>query len=138
MPGLTISNELISRDEGLHRDFACLLYSKLQNKLSVECVHDLVCEAVELEKEFVCESLPVSLLGINANLMCEYIEYVADHLLSSLGVQKFYMTGNPFDWMESISLEGKTDFFSRRVGEYKKAGVMATAEERQFSIDAEF
>ena len=138
MPGLTFSNELISRDEGLHRDFACLLYSKLENKLSVECVHDLVCEAVELEKEFVCESLPVSLLGINAKLMCEYIEFVADHLLSSLGVHKFYLTANPFDWMEAISLEGKTNFFEKRVGEYQKAGVMATAEGRQFSIDAEF
>ena len=138
MPGLTFSNELISRDEGLHRDFACLLYSKLDHKLSVECVHDLVCEAVELEKEFVCESLPVNLLGINANLMCEYIEYVADHLLSSLGVHKFYLTANPFDWMESISLEGKTNFFEKRVGEYQKAGVMATAEERLFSVDAEF
>ena len=138
MPGLTFSNELISRDEGLHRDFACLLYSKLDHKLSVECVHALVCEAVELEKEFVCESLPVSLLGINGNLMCEYIEFVADHLLSSLGVQKFFMTANPFDWMESISLEGKSNFFERRVGEYQKAGVMATAEGRQFSVDAEF
>ena len=138
MPGLTFSNELISRDEGLHRDFACLLYSKLENKLSVECVHALVCEAVELENQFVCESLPVSLLGINANLMCEYIEFVADHLLSSLGVQKFYMTCNPFDWMESISLEGKTNFFEKHVGEYQKAGVMSTAAERQFSVDAEF
>ena len=138
MPGLTFSNELISRDEGLHRDFACLLYSKLENKLSADCVHDLVCEAVELEKEFVCESLPVSLLGINADLMCEYIEFVADHLLSSLGVQKFFMACNPFDWMEAISLEGKTNFFEKRVGEYQKAGVMATAEERQFSVDTEF
>ena len=114
------------------------MYSKLENKLSVGCVHDLVCEAVELEKEFVCESLPVSLLGINASLMCEYIEFVADHLLSSLGVHKFYLTPNPFDWMEAISLEGKTNFFEKRVGEYQKAGVMATAEGRQFSVDAEF
>ena len=138
MPGLTFSDELISRDEGLHRDFACLLYNKLENNLSAECVHDLVCEAVELKKEFVCESLPVNLLGINANPMCKYIEFVADHLLSSLGVHNFYLTANPFDWMESISLEGKTNFVSRRVGEYQKAGVMFTAEERQFSIDVEF
>ena len=104
----------------------------------MECVHELVCEAVELEKEFGCEYLPNNLIGINANLMCEYIEFVADHLLISLGVQKFYMTCNPFDWMESISLEGKTIFFERRVGEYQKSDVMATAEERLFSVDAEF
>ena len=86
----------------------------------------------------MCESLPVNLLGINANLMCVYIEYVADHLLSSLGVHKFYLIANPFDWMEMISLEGKTNFFEKRVGEYQKADVMANAEERQLSIDAEF
>ena len=138
MPGLVLSNSFISRDEGLHRDFACLLYSKLENKLTTEEVHDLVCQAVELEKEFVSESLPVNLLGINCDMMCEYIEFVADHLLSSLGVQKFYFTVNPFDWMENISLESRVNFFENRNDSYQLAGVMASAEERQVRFDVEF
>ena len=106
------------------------LVQQARKKLSVECVHGLVCEAVELEKQFVSESLPVNLPGINVGLMCEYIEFVADHLLSSLGVQRLYMTCNPVDWMEAISLEGEINFFEKHVGEYQKAGVVANAEER--------
>merc|ERR1719272_1570559 len=138
MPGLTFSNELISRDEGMHCDFACLLYSMLENKLSDEKVHAIIGEAVMYEKEFVTEALPVNLIGINCDMMCQYIEFVADHLLMSLGVPKLYNTTNPFDWMEMISLEGKTNFFEKRVGEYQKAGVMSAAEGNMFSLDADF
>jgi ribonucleoside-diphosphate reductase beta chain len=105
MPGLTFSNELISRDEGLHRDFACLLYGMLENKLPEERVLEIVANAVEMEKEFVTEALPVNLIGINAGMMCQYIEFVADHLIASLGIEKYFNTANPFDWMELISLE---------------------------------
>ena len=139
MPGLTFSNELISRDEGLHRDFACLLYGMLEKKLPEERVKEIVMDAVSMEKEFVTEALPVNLIGINAGMMVEYIEFVADHLLGSLGLEKHYNTPNPFDWMEMISLEGKTNFFEKRVGEYAKAGVMADAkEDNMFSLDADF
>jgi ribonucleoside-diphosphate reductase subunit M2 len=126
MPGLTFSNELISRDEGLHRDFACLLYSHLNAKLDTEVVVQIVAEAVEIEKEFVCDSLPVSLIGMNKDLMSQYIEFVADHLLATLGLPKVYNVVNPFDWMELISLQGKTNFFEKRVADYQKAGVMAS------------
>jgi len=142
MPGLTFSNELISRDEGLHRDFACLLYSLLQNHLDESTILQIVREAVEIEREFICEALPVSLIGMNKALMSQYIEFVADHLLVSLGQMKYYHTQNPFDWMELISLQGKTNFFEKRVGEYQKAGVMAsltgTQQEHVFSIDEDF
>jgi ribonucleoside-diphosphate reductase beta chain len=138
MPGLTFSNELISRDEGMHRDFACLLYSKLENKLVEDRIHAIIGEAVDYEKEFVTEALPVALIGINGRLMSQYIEFVADHLLASLGVTKLYGTANPFDWMEMISLEGRTNFFEKRVGEYRKAGVGSTAAENRFALDAEF
>jgi ribonucleoside-diphosphate reductase beta chain len=138
MPGLTFSNELISRDEGMHRDFACLLYSMLELKLSEERVHEIISDAVKHEKEFVMEALPVNLIGINCLMMSEYIEFIADHLLASLGVSKLYNTVNPFDWMEMISLEGKTNFFEKRVGEYQKAGVMNTKEENSFLLDADF
>jgi len=138
MPGLTFSNELISRDEGLHRDFACLLYGMLENKLPEERVLEIVKNAVEMEKEFVTEALPVNLIGINAGMMCEYIEFVADHLIGSLGLDKHYNTANPFDWMEMISLEGKTNFFEKRVGEYAKAGVMSEAADNMFDLDADF
>jgi len=138
MPGLTFSNELISRDEGLHRDFACLLYGMLENKLPEERVLEIVKNAVEMEKEFVTEALPVNLIGINAGMMCEYIEFVADHLIGSLGIDKHYNTANPFDWMEMISLEGKTNFFEKRVGEYAKAGVMSEAADNMFDLDADF
>jgi len=139
MPGLTFSNELISRDEGLHRDFACLLYSMLEKKLPEDRLLEIVRDAVEMEKEFVTEALPVNLIGINNVMMCQYIEFVADHLLGSLGLAKVYNTANPFDWMEMISLEGKTNFFEKRVGEYAKAGLMnESKEESMFTLDADF
>jgi ribonucleoside-diphosphate reductase subunit M2 len=120
MPGLTFSNELISRDEGLHCDFACLLYSLMDHKLDPERVTEIVTEAVAIEKEFVTEALPVGLIGMNADLMAVYIEFVADRLLVALGCDKVYNAANPFDWMETISLEGKTNFFEKRVGDYSK------------------
>lgn len=138
MPGLTFSNELISRDEGLHRDFACLLFDMIENKPSQETVHLIIKNAVEIEKEFVTEALPVSLIGMNANMMSQYIEYVADHLLVSLGCKKLYNAANPFDWMELISMQGKTNFFEKRVGDYQKAGVMAEKEMSLFSLDEDF
>ena len=124
MPGLSFSNELISRDEGLHCDFACLLYSQLENKLNPEQVAEIIINAVEIEKEFVSDALPVRLIGMNANLMCQYIEFVADRLLLSLGCAKHFNVTNPFDFMELISLQGKTNFFEKRVAEYQKSGVM--------------
>ena len=139
MPGLTFSNELISRDEGLHTDFACLMYKHLVNKLSEKRVLQIVCEAVEIEIEFLTEALPCRLIGMNGDLMSQYIKYVADRLLLELGCNKVYNVENPFDFMENISLDGKTNFFEKRVGEYQKAGVMtANAEDRQFNLDADF
>jgi ribonucleoside-diphosphate reductase beta chain len=126
MPGLTFSNELISRDEGLHRDFACMLYTDhIRNKMPEEQVYGIIRDAVEIEQEFVTDALPVSLIGMNANLMKQYIEFVADHLLVTLGLQKVYNVTNPFDFMDMISLQGKTNFFEKRVGEYQKSAVMA-------------
>lgn len=125
MPGLTFSNELISRDEGLHADFACLLYSMLKNKLPETVVRDIIVGAVDVEREFICEALPCALIGMNCDLMTQYIEFVADRLLVSLGCKKHYGKSNPFAWMELISLQGKTNFFEKRVGEYQKSGVMA-------------
>ena len=118
MPGLCHSNELISRDEGLHTQFAVLMYSMLKNKPDNEIVLSIIMEAVDLEKEFITESLPCDLIGMNMNLMKQYIEYVADRLLSMLGIPKIYNSTNPFDWMELISIQGKTNFFEKRVGEY--------------------
>ena len=138
MPGLTFSNELISRDEGLHTDFACLMYSHLANKLPEERVKLIVCEAVEIEIEFLTEALPCALIGMNGDLMEIYIKYVADRLLVELGCDKEYNVENPFDFMENISLDGKTNFFEKRVGEYQKAGVMSKAEDRVFSVDVDF
>ncbi len=139
MPGLTFSNELISRDEGLHRDFACLLYTKhIKNQLPEEQVYTIIKDAVEIEKEFVSDALPVSLIGMNAPQMCQYIEFVADHLLESLNLQKVYNATNPFDFMDLISLQGKTNFFEKRVGEYQKAGVTADKEKMNFSLDEDF
>ena len=146
MPGLTFSNELISRDEGLHCSFACQLYSKLRRKLSEEKIHELIGEAVEVEKAFVCDALPVSLIGMNAPLMSQYIEFVADRLLLDLGYRPLFGSKNPFDWMDMISLEGKTNFFEKRVGEYQKSGVMASLQDesaslhnrKTLSFDAEF
>ena len=144
MPGLTFSNELISRDEGMHCDFACLLYAMLQEQLPDEKVHAIVRDAVEHEKEFLCEALPVDLIGMNGRMMSQYIEFVADRLLVALGAPKLYNSTNPFDWMELISLQGKTNFFEKRVGEYQKAGVMASLDNKEnpqnndFALDADF
>lgn len=138
MPGLTFSNELISRDEGLHCDFACLLYASLENKLSVSRVTEIIKDAVEIEKEFVTDSLPVRLIGMNADMMRQYIEFVADRLLQALGCQKVYNAINPFDFMELISLQGKTNFFEKRVAEYQKSGVLGNKEDNMFSLDEEF
>jgi len=140
MPGLCFSNELISRDEGLHCDFACLLFNKLQNKPSSETVKQIICEAVECEKQFTTDSLPVSLIGMNATLMQQYIEFVADRLLNELIGERVYNAKNPFDWMELISLDGKTNFFEKRVGEYQKAGLMSENREQnhEFTMDADF
>lgn len=122
MPGLGFSNELISRDEGLHCMFACLLHNKyVQNKVSTDRITQIICEAVEIEKEFITESLPVSLIGMNAKLMAQYIEYVADFWLVELGCQKFYKSENPFDFMDMLSLQSKSNFFEKRVSEYQKA-----------------
>jgi ribonucleoside-diphosphate reductase beta chain len=137
MPGLAQSNELISRDEGLHTDFACLLYSMLVNKLSQQEIEDIICNAVEVEKEFVVDALPVSLIGMNSKLMTQYIEFVADHLLNSLGYDKVYKVENPFSFMDMISLQGKTNFFERRVSEYTRAGVGVAREEQVFSSNAD-
>lgn len=139
MPGLSFSNELISRDEGMHCDFACLLYNQhIENKLPKETIRDIITEAVEIEKIFVTDSIPVALIGMNANLMCDYIEFVADRLLVSLGNEKVYFKDNPFAWMDLISMQGKTNFFEKRVGDYQKAGVTAGHEKKVFTIDEEF
>merc|ERR1719413_338116 len=141
MPGLTFSNELISRDEGLHAEFACLVYSMLQNRLPEAIVHDLIRGAVAAERAFISDALPCDLIGMNSEMMTKYIEFVADRLLTSLGHPKIFESQNPFDWMELISLQGKTNFFEKRVGEYQKAGVLAAAggETTQgFSLDADF
>jgi ribonucleoside-diphosphate reductase beta chain len=139
MPGLTFSNELISRDEGLHMEFAVLLYNNhLINKLPKEKVQHIITTAVEIEKEFVTESLPVRLIGMNADLMSQYIEFVADRLLVELGNDKVYNATNPFDFMDMINLQGKTNFFEKRVGEYQKAGVKSGTDDQKFSLDADF
>jgi ribonucleoside-diphosphate reductase beta chain len=139
MPGLTFSNELISRDEGLHCDFACMLYNNhLVNKLPKEEVQKIIADAVEIEKEFVTESLPVRLIGMNSDLMSQYIEFVADRLLTELGNDKIYNTSNPFDFMDMINLQGKTNFFEKRVGEYQKAGVLNNENNTTFSLDSDF
>jgi ribonucleoside-diphosphate reductase beta chain len=140
MPGLSFSNELISRDEGLHCDFACLLYTRhIKNQLPKEKVTEIITNAVSIEKEFVSEAIPVKLIGMNADLMCQYIEFVADRLLQALDCPKFYNASNPFDFMEMISLQGKTNFFEKRVAEYQKAGVMSNKEENNvFKLDEDF
>jgi len=146
MPGLTFSNELISRDEGLHAEFACTVYGMLQHRLPEDVVHDIVRAAVEVERGFVCEALPCDLIGMNSELMTRYIEFVADRLLTALGHTKLFGASNPFDWMELISLQGKTNFFEKRVGEYQKAGVMSSVanredgreEARGFALDVDF
>lgn len=139
MPGLTFSNELISRDEGLHCDFACLLYTEhIKHQLDPQKVYEIILDAVKIEQEFVTDALPVSLIGMNASLMSQYIEFVADRLLLALGLQKHYNATNPFDFMELISLQGKTNFFEKRVAEYQKAGVMSEKETAKFALDEDF
>ena len=160
MPGLCFSNELISRDEGLHCDFACLLYARLVNKLPEGRITEIVSGAVEIEEasptlplaflevslvylnvslqEFVVDTLPVDLIGMNNKLMCEYIEFCADRLLQALGCGKRYKAQNPFEWMVAISLQGKTNFFEKRVGEYAKAGVGVCENERVFDLGVDF
>ena len=138
MPGLCFSNELISRDEGLHCDFACLLYSKLKNQLPEERIIEIITNAVEIEKEFVSDALPVELIGMNSRLMCTYIEFCADRLLVALGCKRHYNVKNPFEWMEMISLQGKTNFFEKRVGEYAKASVGVSKSLQFFTLDADF
>lgn len=139
MPGLTFSNELISRDEGMHMEFAVMLYNDhLKNKLPKEEIEEIITTAVDIEREFVTESLPVKLIGMNADLMSQYIEFVADRLLVELGNQKVYNVTNPFDFMDMINLQGKTNFFEKRVGEYQKAGVLGGTEKQTFSLDEDF
>lgn len=144
MPGLTFSNELISRDEGLHCDFACMLYNQLQKtKLPEKTVHEIIRDAVSIEKEFVCDAIPCALIGMNSGMMSQYIEFCADRLIDALGCKKIYNVTNPFEWMEMISLQGKTNFFEKRVGEYQKAGVMSSKDGAQedrhgFSLDCDF
>jgi ribonucleotide reductase beta subunit family protein with ferritin-like domain len=138
LPGLTLSNEFISRDEGLHTDFACLLYSKLNNKLTVEETYSLFIEAVDIEKEFILEAIPCSLIGMNSKLMSQYIEYVSDRLLVQLGYNKLFHTHNPFSFMERISLESKDNFFEKRVSTYALANCGKTADEMKFSMIEDF
>lgn len=142
MPGLSFSNELISRDEGLHCDFACHLYTKhVVNKLSEERIIEIIRDAVAIEQEFVTDAIPVNLIGMNAQLMRQYIEFVADRLLNELIGRKIYGVTNPFDFMEMISLRGKTNFFEKRVAEYQKAGVMKSTEKDEapkFSLNEDF
>lgn len=139
MPGLSFSNELISRDEGMHCDFACLLYNNhIQNKLSDDTIRTIISDAVDIEKEFVSDALPVKLIGMNSDLMCQYIEFVADRLLAALGQKKIFNVENPFPWMDMISLQGKTNFFEKRVGDYQKSGVMTDREKQVFTLDEDF
>merc|ERR1719499_1244851 len=138
MPGLTFSNELISRDEGLHTDFACLMFHHLKAKPSEARIKEIVSSAVELEIEFLTDALPVKLIGMNSDMMTQYIKFVADRLCFALGYKKIYNLKNPFDWMELISLQGKTNFFERRVGEYQKANVMADEGANTISFDMDF
>jgi len=139
MPGLTFSNELISRDEGLHTDFACLMFKHLMNKPSKQRILSIIADAVTIECEFLTEALPVALIGMNNELMVQYIKFVADRLLMELECEKHYKTENPFDFMEAISLEGKTNFFEKRVGEYAKMGVnVKNKDDNKFTLDADF
>jgi ribonucleoside-diphosphate reductase beta chain len=138
LPGLSFSNELISRDEGMHCDFAVLLHNEyLANKVSEERIKEIILSALEIEKEFILESLPVRLIGMNSDLMSQYLEFVTDRLLVELGCPKAFGVENPFDFMTNISLQGKTNFFEKRVGEYQKAGVLNSSE-NAFNLDVEF
>ncbi len=139
MPGLSFSNELISRDEGLHCDFACLLYNNhVVNKMTQKQIEEIIRDAVSIEKEFILDALPVKLIGMNSDLMSQYIEFVADRLLNELGNPKIYNVANPFDFMDMISIQGKSNFFEKRVGEYQKAGVLEGNNSQTFSVDEDF
>jgi ribonucleoside-diphosphate reductase subunit M2 len=138
MPGLCFSNELISQDEGLHCDFACLLYSKLVNRLLESQIVEIISSAVAIEMEFVVDPLPVELIGMNSTMMCNYIKFCADRLLLCLGCNRHFKIGSSFEWMETISLQGKTNFFEKRVGEYSKSGVGVNRADQTFAIDASF
>ena len=139
MPGLTFSNELISRDEGLHTEFACLIYSLLEERLSREVVINILTDAVKIEQEFITVSIPCKMIGMNAELMCQYIEFVADRLLLQLGYDKHYNSENPFPFMEMISMEGKTNFFEKRVADYSKANIaIDNSQSHEISFDADF
>ncbi len=139
MPGLTFSNELISRDEGMHCDFACDIYNNhIVNKLDKSVIQTVIADAVKIEQEFVTDSIPVKLIGMNSEMMCQYIEFVADRLLESLGNKKIYNVENPFPWMDMISLQGKTNFFEKRVGDYQKSGVMTDRDKQVFKLDEDF
>ena len=139
MPGLSFSNELISRDEGLHCDFACHLHNNhLLNKVPEEKIKEIINSALEIEKEFITESLPVDLIGMNSVLMKQYLEFVADRLLSDLKCDKVYNSANPFDFMQNIALENKTNFFEKRVAEYSKSGISADKQEPKLSFSVDF
>jgi ribonucleoside-diphosphate reductase beta chain len=139
MPGLCTSNEFISRDEGMHTDFAALLYRNyIENKLSESEVHSMFAQAIEIEKKFITESIPVSLIGMNSELMGQYLEFTADLLLRDLGYRSLFNSKNPFEWMELIALEGKTNFFEKKVSEYKKPGIGVEASQNAFALDADF
>ena len=138
MPGLISSNELIARDEGMHCDYSIMLYHMLKNKLPQEKIHQMFTEAVETERFFICESLPCSLLGMNADLMEQYIKFVADQLIIKLGYEKLFKVENPFTWMEAISIEGKTNFFEHRPTQYQRADVNNQTKNQAFEISDDF
>ena len=138
MPGLCFSNEMISRDEGLHCDFACLIYSKLVNWLPESRIVEIIRSAVAIEMEFIVDALPVELIRMNPTMMCNYIKFCADRLLLCLGCNRHFKIGNPFEWMETISLQGKTNFFEKRVGEYSKSGVGVDRANQIFALDTSF
>lgn len=139
MNGLCFSNELIARDEALHAQFGCLLYNQyLQEKPNQKIIHQMVKKAVDIETEFVKESLPVRLIGMNSDAMVQYVQYIADHMLAALNLEKLYFVENPFEWMELISLQGKTNFFEKRVSEYSVANVGSTEDEKKFDLNADF
>jgi ribonucleoside-diphosphate reductase subunit M2 len=138
MPGLSFSNELISRDKGLHCNFACLLFSKLLNRLPEARVVEIIDSAVNIKMEFVVDALPVELIGMNSSMMCNYIKFCADRLLIALGYQRHYKIGNLFEWMEMISLQEKMNFFEKLVGKYSKSGVGVDKADQTFALDTSF
>jgi ribonucleotide reductase beta subunit family protein with ferritin-like domain len=138
IPGLSFSNELISHDKGLHCNFACLIYSKLTNRLPESCIVEIISNAVDIELEFVVDALPIELIGMNFTMMCNYIKFCADWLLLDLGCSRHYKTSNPFEWMEMIHLQGKTNFFEKLFGEYSKSGVGVDQANQTFTLNSSF